>query len=112
MTKKDFELFKKRVRYWRDILGARDWGLSVDMGELESDRAAQCAYENQNRYAMITIDKDTENTTRKNLDEAAKHEVLELVMADIREALCVFYNADFVDRQVHRVIRQMENALK
>ena len=112
MKKKDFATFKKHVKKWRDKLGVTDWDISVDMDELEPDRAAQCQYENQNRYALITVDKDTENATSRNLEGLAIHEVLELVMADLREALCAFYNTDLVDQHVHRVIRRLENALK
>ena len=112
MNKKELSLFKKHVKKWIEILGTKDWGISVKMDEVLPDRASECEYENQNRYAAITIDKDIENPSSRNLEITAIHEVLELVMADIREALCAFYNADMVDKHIHRVIRKLENALK
>lgn len=112
MTKKELDTFKKHVSKWSTILGVKDWGISVDMDELAADRAAECQYENQNRFALITIDKELENPSSKNLELTAIHETLELVMADIREALCAFYNESLVDQHIHRVIRRLENALK
>lgn len=112
MKKKELDLFIKHIRKWSEKLGTKDWGISVEMGELASDRVAECQYENQNRYALISIDKDIEKPSSKNLELTAIHEILELVMADIREALCAFYNDDVVDRHVHMVIRRLENALK
>ena len=112
MNKKELDIFKNEVRKWATNLGLKDWGISVEMDELESDRVAECQYENHNRYAIITIDSAIEKPSRKSLELTAIHETLELVMADIREALCAFYNAEMVDKQVHRVIRTLENALK
>jgi len=111
MTKKDFAIFKKHVKKWCIELGVKDWGVTADMDELVGNRAAECEYESQNRYSCITIDNGIEDPSSKNLEVVAKHEVLELVMADIRDALCMYYAENFVDKMIHRVIRKLENAL-
>ena len=112
MKKKEFDTFKGCVKKWCENLGVKDWAVSVEMESLDSDRAAQCQYESQNRYAIITIDSDIDNPSPKNLDLTARHEVLELVLADIRDALNAYYNSDLVDKHVHRVIRKLENNLR
>ena len=112
MTKKELATFKKHVKKWRKNLGTTDFQVYVEMGETSEDTACSTLYESQNRCALMTIDYDTENATSRNLELIAIHENLELVMADIRDALCVFYNEDLVDKHVHRVIRKLENALK
>ena len=112
MTKKEFKTFKKYVRKWLAILGLTDWEVSVQFGKVSEDTACQTLSENQNRLALIRIDEETENASNKNLELIAIHECLELVMADIRDALCSFYNADLVDKNIHRVIRRLENVLK
>ena len=112
MISKDLEKFKKQVREQRDIIGVRDWSIAVDMDELEEDRVAQCSADVQNRCVLITINKTIENPTKEQLEDAARHEVLEISVADIRELLCKFYSWDFVDGILHKHIRRMENALR
>jgi len=112
MTKTDFNKFKKYIKKWRINLGITDWEIHVDMDDLEIDRVAQCAYENQNRCALITIDKNLTGMTDRDIEVAAVHELLELTMADVRVSLCAWYNESLVDQQIHRVIRRLENALK
>jgi hypothetical protein len=112
MNKKEFNLFKKHVAKWRQLLGCTDFQVSVDKDETSPDTACTTEYESQNRYALVTIDTETGNCSSKNLELVAIHEMLELLLADIRDALCVFYNEDVVDRHIHRAIRRLENALK
>ena len=112
MNQKDFKIFKTYVDKWRIALGVTDWQVSVDVEELEDDRDAQCAFDNQNRCARISSSKSLESPPNKFLEANAIHEVLELVMADIRVALNAYYNDGVVDQHIHRVIRRLENALK
>jgi len=112
MKKQDFAYFQKCVVKYIELLGVKDFYISVEQDELDEDRAGQCSYDTQNRWALITVDKNIENVSRKAIESVAKHEVLELVLADIRVALDDFYNPLIVDKHIHRVIRRLENALK
>ena len=112
MKKKDFDLFKKHVVKWRDLLGERGWSIKVDADKIAEGRDAECSYDILNRCALITIADNTEGASSKFLEATAMHEILELVMADIRSLMGEFYNENFVDQQIHRVIRRLENALK
>ena len=112
MKKEDFDLFKKYVAEQRDILGARGWSLKVDADKITEDVDAECSYDELNRCALITIADNTEGASSKFLEATARHEVLELIMADIRSLMGEFYNENFVDQHIHCVIRKLENALK
>ena len=112
MTKKEFNLFKKSVKKWRDRLGLRDWEIAVDKDDLDDNVVGNCFYEPQNRHATISIDKGLKGLTDRGIGLIALHETLELLLADLRNSLDSFYNADMVDKQIHRVIRKLENALK
>ena len=110
MNKKQYEHFKKHVKKQCQNL-CIDYHVTVEMEELASDRAAQCCFDVQNRYAEICLDSETESTSLRAIEITATHEVLELLLSDIREALCVFYNIDYVDKMIHRVIRKLESKL-
>ena len=112
MTKKDFALFKKRVKHWRNRLGLKDWEISIDKDELDENCVGQCFCEPQNRCATITIDNTIKNLTRRGIDIIALHETLEVLLWDTRDALNTLYNEDATDKHVHRIIRRLENALK
>ena len=112
MNKKDLALFKAHVRKWRDKIGVRDWAISVDASEIDEDRDAECSTDAQNRCVLVSINQQIENTTDKQLNECALHEVLEISLTDIRELMNVFYSWEFVDGIIHQNIRRMENALR
>ena len=112
MKKKDFDLFKKHVVKWRDLLGLKDWEIHIEKDNLGEDVVGNCLYDLQNRDATISIDKSFKDLTPRIIELVALHECLELLLADTRSALNTLYNEDVTDKHIHRVIRRLENALK
>ena len=112
MTKKEFNLFIKHVKKWIHKLGVTDFEVSVHRGDIAESSACETTYNSQNRWAYVNIDSDLENCSSRNLELVAIHEMLELVLADMRDALGVYYSDEVTDKHVHRAIRRIENALK
>lgn len=110
MNKKEFKKFKKLALKWRDKLGNHDWCVTVSKDSLDGNQA-ETWYDNQNRWANISIDNNSD-FTEYELEVCAIHEHLELVLADLRELLYFYYEKKLVDRNMHRAIRKLENALK
>lgn len=113
-TAKNFNYFSDRVYHWQRELGLTEWEINCEhsCGDIPNAMAS-VTFNVADRCAMVYL--PTEWTDRKvnqyELDRAAIHECLELILADIHEDLCRELNNDKISKLLHPVIRRIENLL-
>ena len=86
-TKKHFKIFKEEAEKWIANFGLLDWDAQVEHGNVQNDmNAAECQYNTSAREAVIRLSKDftiSNHFTDKDVQEAAFHEVAELLLANL-----------------------------
>ena len=114
-TKKDFEIFKKEVKKWQDILGLQDWEISCVHGGADEDSRANYLTNIAGRLCTIFLadnwDGCFEDKTERAIKQVAFHEVVELSLHDLRVYALYFINEQFVDEAIHKIVRMLENVL-
>ena len=114
-TKKDFEIFKKEVRKWKDILGLQDWEICCIHGGADGDSRANYLTNIAGRICTIFLTDDWdgcfEEKTERAIKQIAFHEVVELTLQDLRVYALYFINAEFVEEATHKIVRMLENVL-
>ena len=110
-TQADFVAFCNEASKWLERLGVVDYETCFKHVE-EMDSVAGAEFHTQNRWAVLKLCKDWGDTLKNRYEvrKSAFHEVLELLLGDLR-TLCGTDNVgdDDADREIHRVIRVMEN---
>lgn len=108
---KEFEYFKKRVKYWQKFFGLYDWEISVHLDEEDDDNdLAYTTFVVDNKRADIFLcaDWDTVEMTDYELDKTAFHETVEILLLEVRYlAGKRTYSYDDMDRAIHSVIRTL-----
>ena len=110
-SKSDFEFFKKWVLFYQKELGLTDWKIYF-----EHEKADGCmAYINRDhtgRCCTIGLSKDWKHhpVSRDQIKTSARHEVLHLLLADLRHAGDIRQTTD-EDFSIaeHSIIRRLEN---
>ena len=112
MNKAQFKLFKKHVKKWRDCFGLNQYRLTVEFDKIEdADTAAETGMDAQNGLAHITLNKNCYGLSDKFLNELAFHEVVEVLLNPLRSMANRHYNWQLVDKEIHQVIRTLENVV-
>lgn len=121
-----YKYFYKRVHYYIELFGLKDYDVYVSHQETldNGNSLGSCLSNNQNRNTTIWIsDKFIQDLIDKKMlpgstlsikdeiNNTARHEVLELLLTDLREIGQKLFNFEYVDKQVHITIRRIENAL-
>ena len=110
MKKKDpFKYYKERTEHWINHFGLYNWDVNVHEDEDEYDGNLACTMSNiDNKRADIYLCVDWGDTemTRHELDKVAFHEVLEVMLAEIRH-LAGRRDIRFeeIDGAIHSIIR-------
>lgn len=110
MKKKDpFKYFTDRVNHWADFFGLYNWDINVHADEDDDDNTLAETYSNiDNKRADIYLIMDWGDTemTQYGLDKTAFHEVLEVMLAEIRY---IAGKRDIrfgeIDAAIHSIIR-------
>jgi len=112
LKKKDLKKFKAYAKEWRDYFGLRQYRLTVNMGKLSDDEyAAETFVDDKNSFAIISLNKTCQHLPDRLLNELALHEIMEILLDPLRSMGNRHYNWQHVDREVHRVIRTLENVI-
>lgn len=114
LTAKDFKYFKKRVYFWQDILGASHVKIYVFFKKNANEH--NCAsYERWTDAGTIKIELNTNwkgTKTKKELDDAAFHEVFEAVYLSGLRGLAKGTYSDFeVDQFTHQAVMMACNTI-
>lgn len=109
----DFEVFQEEAVYWMQRFGLLGWRASFEHEVLECGTLAQCEFEAQNRWAVLTLNKEWgEEADEARVRECAFHETCELFLGRLRDlAEERFIRDGEVDGAIHEVIRTLENTL-
>jgi len=116
-TAKHFAYFEKRVKYWQDRFGLGDWQIEVDHDDLRGEegeivKGGTFTHDNgQHTTIMLGKEWDVYKISQKSLNSTARHEVLEVVLNDLRKAAAQSMAWDRVDKLVHAVIHRIEKAI-
>lgn len=114
--KEKFRIFEEETKYWIAKLGLVSWRIiyefSNDFSEdWDVDAKAMFRWDLQSKAATIWLNKDwAENAVMEDICQTAYHEVYEISLVPLR---CLAQNAYVVngqvEREVHTIIRTMEN---
>jgi len=116
ITDKQFKVFESEANKWVEYLQLKDYHLMITKEDLEDDDVcATCTVNIDNANAHIRIqDKiaEDEYCTDKAIRQVAKHEVLELLLAEVWQiGQKRWANIEEFDRAKHRVISRLVNVL-
>ena len=114
VTKEDFELFQREVKKWQGILGLQSWEIACVLGGTDNENRAECLSYNPSRLATIFVaDKwdDRDLNPAETIKSTAFHEVVEILMHQLRTFAQFSMNEELVDKEVHKIIRTLEFAL-
>jgi hypothetical protein len=107
--KKDIQTLDAEVRKWINRLGLYDWDCKV--GVLNKEGANGHVILNpDSRKATVCLCNPIEEIV--TIEEIAKHEVLEILLADIGFLLSSYYTENIVSDEIHKVINRLMVALK
>ncbi len=113
VTKKQFEYFRDRVRYWQGAWGLTDWEITICFGKLDKEgNRAQTGYDLDGRAATIKL---ASKIARKYLSKAdlnldAYHECAELALAPLGWLITSrFIARDEINDARHAFIRRLEH---
>ena len=104
-----FKYFKERVDHWVDYFGLYNWDVNVHKDEDEYDgELAYATFNVDNKRADIYLSMDWGGTemTRNELNKTAFHEVIEVMLAEIRHiAGRRDIRFEEIDGAIHSIIR-------
>lgn len=114
-TAKDYRLFKDECRKWQQRLGLMSWELFFEHKDIE-DRAQCEANGLAARMACLRLATEWEDAwdnklTTDAIKKLALHEMLELFFWETRDMLQEHYSEYAIEREIHRLIRTLENTL-
>ena len=113
-SKEDFEFFQKQVTSYQKQLGLTDWKIYC-MHDTEDNALAWIKRDQEGRCCSIglSVDWSHQKVSRAMIKSSARHEVLHLLLADLRLAGNKRQSTaeDFTIAE-HSIIRRLENAWK
>lgn len=115
-TKKHFEIFKKECLRVINLLGITDWHINFKHAKLQVDQTdlAWLTWSFIGHEAVICLATDWEVTkiTTEELIDSARHEVLELFIAPLKELVYQrSFDEDKTKAEGHRIIHIIKNRL-
>jgi hypothetical protein len=105
----DLNTLETESRKWIDKLGLYDW--DCKFAQINKEGAnGHCILNPNSRKATICLCEPIEEIV--TIEEIAKHEVLEILLADVGFLLASFYNETVVSDELHKVINRLMVVLK
>ncbi len=111
MTNKRSILFKKYCKYYIKKLGITEYEFFIDIDYENKKSRATFDVDVTGKIAEINICKNwiEQKPTYKQIKKTAFHEVLECMLCIIRNMMEQYYSYNIVDKQIHKIIRILEN---
>jgi len=112
-TERHFAIFKTEVLKWLDILGLKNWEVSIRHHEVDEESRATCEAQSGAQMATISLSTDWDiKPNSENIKKTAFHEVLELFLEHFdtlaRERVILPREIEVAR---HSIIRTLENVL-
>ncbi len=111
--KKSMDLFIRSVLKYMEIFGMKDWEVFCEYSDDKESRAT-CSGRSTNRVANFILSSDwikKESPIEMDIDKVAFHEVCELFLWGMRLLAEGLYNTEVVDKEIHVIIRTLENIM-
>ena len=102
-----FKYFKECVNRWVDHFGLYNWDVNIHKDEDEYDgNLAYTMFNVDNKRADIYLVMDWVEMDRYGLNKTAFHEVIEVMLADVRHIAGKRYTGpEEIDSAIHSIIR-------
>ena len=108
---KQFELFKEECRKWIKFFGLIEYRIEFFHGGIRQARAQTEDYDHM-MACDITFAKELDDTTdNEKIKMAAFHEVCEIMLMRLRSLADEYYSFGIVNREVHSIVRRLENCI-
>ena len=108
------QTFAKKVGNWQSLLGLYDWEIDATWDtDPETKNEASCMYNVRSRRATIYLSKyQDENLSADDINKAAFHEMLHLLLARLVLMAGSDHIDDFdIDEESHVIIARMTNLI-
>lgn len=117
-SSKHFALFKKECQHWIDKFGLKEWDITFERMNLESDdpdatTGAQCVADIKNRIAALVLQADWDiKVTNQMVKRMAFHEVCHVLLWRLVWLTQERYISEGeATSEAHAIIRRMENGI-
>lgn len=109
MTEKnDLILFEKCCQEWIDKFGLTDWDFRTVLNDDEDNGNVLLNHDGRKAYIGLCRKREPEVT----IEQIAKHEVLEILFADILILMKAYYSEELISDEIHKVINRLMGVLK
>jgi len=106
---KDLNEFRKHCERYIRMLNLNNWAVAYELGEKGTEHNACCRYDVIGQKAVMVLSSDYERQVP--IKSLAKHECLELLLADMATKMNSVYVNSIVDCECHRVINRLMNVI-
>ena len=111
-TKKDFEIFKKECKKWIDYFGLNIYRVEFFISkEANGNRGMTKDYNQLMAVDIIFPEELHDETGIEKIKSVAFHEVCEVMFMRIRKMAGKYFDWNLVDREIHTIIRMLENSI-
>lgn len=110
-TKKQFELFQKEAKKWIDFFGLTEYRIEFFHEDIGIARGRTEDYDHMMACDIKFPTELHESTNDDKIKVAAFHEVCEVMLIRLRSLADDYYSFDIVNREVHSIIRRLENSI-
>jgi hypothetical protein len=113
LTGKHLKVYSNEAMRLVKVFGLTDWEIAFELVEASGQFLACCTADCSGRVCVLGLatEWENENPTIKELKEAARHEVYELLVWDLCQLVRERYlKEDEIDKTRHALIRRLENA--
>ena len=113
-TNKDFIRFQAACRAYAELFGLQRWRIVFDRRKLH-DSYACIAHDSQGMICTATLNSEIPDESLDGWEgprHHAKHEMIELLLADIEAiAMCRSFSPSDLERSKHVVVRTLEKVI-
>lgn len=115
-TEKNFQVFEKSVKWWKDYYGLKNWRFVIvhEDNEHTENSAAWCAWDIKGRIATIGLSLNWKNNVRSdyNLKKCGFHEVCEAMLSPLWVIGNPHSSEEYhYEEENHAIIRILENTI-
>lgn len=111
-TNKEFDLFKQECQKWIDYFGLKQWEVCYRLLDLEGD-CARCIVDQIAKLAYFDLNNKLSKLDKEDrgIEMSAFHEVIELLLTDLRIMAKSTWADNVVLEATHEIISILENTI-
>lgn len=106
---KDLKIFSDHCEYWIKKFGLFDWDWRCAIDDDDDSTNANVLLNPDGRKAYISLCTNREDVI--TIEQLAKHEVCEILLADVGLMLEKYYPRQIVDDEIHKIINRLVRVL-